>query len=130
MVFDQELMSRSLLHQTMCGKWALWSDHLQAAKLINADAVFNEIIVPTMDTVRYYALMELLIPHRINFLLVGPTGTGKSVYITVRPVNGWRLGNLSSQIEVKELETGSERRKIKRGREGKRDLMAIMKKEE
>ncbi|KAK3803952.1 hypothetical protein RRG08_059815 [Elysia crispata] len=76
------LLSQDTEKKTMCGKWALWSDHLQAAKLINADAVFNEIIVPTMDTVRYYALMELLIPHRINFLLVGPTGTGKSVYIT------------------------------------------------
>ncbi|RUS80966.1 hypothetical protein EGW08_011286 [Elysia chlorotica] len=76
-VYDYEFIK-----EAMCGKWAPWSDHLHAAKPISPDALFNEIIVPTMDTVRYYALMGLLVPHRINFLFVGPTGTGKSVYIT------------------------------------------------
>lgn len=64
------------------GRWALWSERLQTAKPIPADAVFNEIIVPTVDTVRYNTIMDMLIPHKIDFLFVGPTGTGKSVYIT------------------------------------------------
>ncbi|XP_056144845.1 dynein axonemal heavy chain 7 [Lampris incognitus] len=63
------------------GRWDMWTDELRAAPPISKDTQFNEIIVPTENTVCYTALMELLITHQKPTVFIGPTGTGKSVYI-------------------------------------------------
>ena len=61
-------------------KWVPWGDLLDPTP-IAADAEYTNIIVPTVDTVRYTFLIDQLVRSNKHCLLVGPTGTGKTAYI-------------------------------------------------
>lgn len=76
-VYDYQFVKEGL------GEWIPWTKSIDDAPAIPKDASFNSIIIPTVDTVRYTYLMDLLVKHEKPTLFVGPTGTGKSVYITV-----------------------------------------------
>lgn len=62
-------------------KWILWTDTIAENPVISPKAQFSEIVIPTKDTSRCNFLMDILISHDKAFLLVGPTGTGKSKYV-------------------------------------------------
>lgn len=73
-VYDYRFVKEDL------GQWKRWEDYVDNSSF-DSDAQFASIVVPTEDTVRYTYLMDLLVSHSVFPLLVGPTGTGKSVYI-------------------------------------------------
>ncbi|GFR03643.1 dynein heavy chain 7, axonemal [Trichonephila clavata] len=63
------------------GRWVEWKEEVSKAPAIPKEAQVNQIIVCTVDTIRYTMLMSLLVNHGKPVLFVGPTGTGKSVYV-------------------------------------------------
>uniref|UniRef100_A0A672VFG6 Dynein axonemal heavy chain 12 n=1 Tax=Strigops habroptila TaxID=2489341 RepID=A0A672VFG6_STRHB len=63
------------------GSWVHWNTLIKNANFDDKNVKIEDVIIPTMDTVRYTFLLELFIAHGKPLLLVGPTGTGKSVYV-------------------------------------------------
>lgn len=59
------------------GIWKYWPDLVRQMKM---DIGINQQ-VPTIDTSRYSHIFNLHFKYGRPFLLVGPTGTGKSFYI-------------------------------------------------
>jgi dynein heavy chain len=70
-IYDQFFNGRTI-------KWDNWMS-MGGEYRVPRDAVFNQILVPTIDTIRNGWTIDLLIQHKCHVLCTGPTGTGKSV---------------------------------------------------
>ena len=63
-------------------QWVLWTDTIDKADTkIPPTAEFSQILVPSLDTARYTYLLDILLKFNMPTLFVGPTGTGKTVYV-------------------------------------------------
>jgi dynein heavy chain len=75
--------SRSLydhIFESLEDEWKPWIGTIGNIP-VPVDCAFDDILIPTKETARYNYLMKTMIIHGIPFILVGPTGTGKSKYI-------------------------------------------------
>nr|XP_026690532.1 dynein heavy chain 12, axonemal isoform X1 [Ciona intestinalis] len=85
---DGGLVYDHYFQQNGRGKWALWTDLIKGNEIVPDKSVnVQNIIVPTMDTARTAYLLELCINNTRPILFVGPTGTGKSVYVKDKLMN-------------------------------------------
>ncbi|KAM9226992.1 LOW QUALITY PROTEIN: dynein axonemal heavy chain 12 [Leptosomus discolor] len=69
------------------GCWVRWNGFIKKINYSDKNVKIQDIIVPTMDTVHYTYLIEIFVTHGKPLLLVGPTGTGKSVYVKDKLMN-------------------------------------------
>ncbi|KAI5612480.1 dynein heavy chain 12, axonemal isoform X1 [Silurus asotus] len=69
------------------GHWIHWNESIKNVTLGDKNTKVQDIIVPTIDTVRYTYLMDRCINYGMPLLFVGPTGTGKSVYVKEKLMN-------------------------------------------
>ena len=60
------------------GTWVPWMDTITPYQY-NSKAEFSELIIPTLDSVRCTYLFDLLVSHKKHVLMVGDTGTGKTI---------------------------------------------------
>jgi dynein heavy chain len=61
------------------GEWQNWMDTVPAYSLDLKKTDFSKIIVPTLDGVRNNAIVRTLVQGKQHVLVVGNTGTGKSL---------------------------------------------------
>ena len=67
--------------------WCLWTDTIEKLEILPGSQ-FSDIIIPTKDSARYTFLLDLALQHNQPLLMVGPTGTGKSVYMNRHLLQG------------------------------------------
>ncbi|KAI9141391.1 dynein heavy chain and region D6 of dynein motor-domain-containing protein [Paraphysoderma sedebokerense] len=79
-------------------EWVAWADKLQDPVIIPPTALFEDILIPTKDTLLLSYLMDLFIRNQQHFLVVGPTGTGKSKCITNKLLSGLPKDKLSMAL--------------------------------
>jgi dynein heavy chain len=61
-------------------EWISWFDTIPVYD-VDIRAAYNEILVPTEDSIRMKYLMRTLVSNDKHVLMPGPTGTGKSAYV-------------------------------------------------
>ena len=76
--FPEEKLVYDYQFDVVGKKWRNWFETIKEYQ-VDITWSFNEIVVPTLDSIRMKYLIKLLITNGKHVLTPGPTGTGKSV---------------------------------------------------
>ncbi|CAB0032367.1 unnamed protein product [Trichogramma brassicae] len=68
------------------GAWKSFSEMVKHEPIVEVQSI-GQMIIPTIDVLKYQYMFQLHIKHGKRFLLFGKTGTGKSFYIQDMMVN-------------------------------------------
>ncbi|KAF5300238.1 hypothetical protein FQR65_LT09192 [Abscondita terminalis] len=74
------LLTDYLYYYKAKGVWKYWPEMAKSMKVEEARNI-QQMLVPTIDTIKYMHWIELHIRYKTSILLIGPTGTGKSFYL-------------------------------------------------
>ncbi|XP_056593901.1 dynein axonemal heavy chain 3 isoform X3 [Triplophysa dalaica] len=67
-------------HKQGSGQWNSWTESISTEdRVIPAAAKVSDLIIPTAETSRQLFFLRMYLSHEVPALIVGPTGTGKSV---------------------------------------------------
>jgi len=80
MDFPEERTIYDYCFDTTKQEWVGWFDTVPAYEC-DTKISYNEIVVPTLDSIRMKYLTKTLVMNNKHCLMPGPTGVGKSVYI-------------------------------------------------
>lgn len=86
--FPAEGIVYDYVYQPESKQWVNWMTIAPELDLNNRRDSQEAVIVPTMDTVRNSYLLDLLLRNNYHVLVTGPTGTGKSVTVQDKIMNG------------------------------------------
>lgn len=78
--FPQEKLAYDYWFDVEKKDWINWTDTVPAYNF-DIKMSYNEILVPTVDSIRMKYFTKLLVTNGKHALTPGPTGTGKSVNI-------------------------------------------------
>ena len=120
--------------------WKAWDEKVPNPWRPQKDALFFQIIVPTVDTTRNTFVVQNLVKRNIHTMLVGTTGTGKTVLSekmlqTLTNEEGSKFGKLvvnfssaTSSLTTQEIIEGSmeKRSKDKFGPPGGKQLVCFV----
>ena len=72
-IFDMFYNSEKLI-------WQNWSQTVPAF-VIPKNISYNDLIIPTNDSIRHNYFLNLNVKNHMHVLFCGPTGTGKSINV-------------------------------------------------
>ncbi len=78
--FPEDKMIYDYKFSTETKEWIYWMNTISEYN-VDTKASYNEILVPTVDSIRMKHLTKFLVLNGKHCLTPGPTGTGKSVNI-------------------------------------------------
>ena len=79
---DRSSVFEFYFHKGGSGSWNNWIDYLDKSQLqLAADAKVGDLTIHTNDTARQIYFLDTYRTHKVPLLIVGPTGTGKSVIV-------------------------------------------------